>query len=152
MAIAGEIASWPAKTVPADTTVAMAARAMRDDGIGDVLVVDASHRLIGVLTDRDVVVRVVAEARDPKTTPVSEVCTRNPVTLEASAPAEDAVLLMKDHLLHRIAVVDDEGHPVGVITLDDLAASSYVDQSDVLAIIAMIAKAYRERSRALHGL
>jgi CBS domain-containing protein len=152
MAIAGEIASWPAKTVPADTTVAMAARAMRDDGIGDVLVVDGSHRLIGVLTDRDVVVRVVAEARDPKTTPVSEVCTSNPVTLEASAPAEDAVLLMKDHLLHRIAVVDDEGHPVGVITLDDLAASSYADQSDVLAIIARIAKAYRERSRALHGL
>ena len=75
MALAGEISSFPAFTVPLDATVIVAARIMRDREVGDVIVVDQDGRVVGMLTDRDLAVRVVASGRDPHSTKVEDVCT-----------------------------------------------------------------------------
>lgn len=152
MAAIGEIASWPAKTVTTESPVVEAARLMRDDNIGDVVVVDDDGRVVGMLTDRDVAVRVVAEQLDPAATAVGAVCTRDPVTIDATTDAAKAERLMRDRLIHRLPIVDREGRPTGIVSLEDLAASGYIDPGELLETYRTIAQAYRARStHAAHG-
>ncbi|MFV0132406.1 CBS domain-containing protein [Streptomyces sp. HMX87] len=105
------------------TTVARAARLMRERDVGDVLVAYDSD-LFGVLTDRDIVLRAVADGRDPDDTPVGSVCTPPPVvTLGPDDTTDRAVELMRRHAVHRIPVVERGGCPVGIVSLGDLAAA-----------------------------
>ena len=104
---------------PASTKVTDAAAMMRDRAIGDVLVADQG-RLSGIITDRDLVIRVVAEMRDPSQVTLGEVCTGDLTTVEESCPVDEAVQLMREHSLRRLPVVDN-GRPVGIVTLGDLA-------------------------------
>ncbi len=100
-------------------TVATAARLMRDHGIGDV-VVTAHEKATGILTDRDVTIRAVAEGLDPASTSVGDVATHDLVTVEADADLSDAEALMRRHDIRRLPVVED-GFAVGFLTLGDLA-------------------------------
>ncbi|MEG3627930.1 CBS domain-containing protein [Streptomyces poriticola] len=103
------------------TTVTRAARLMRERDVGDVLVAYDSD-LFGVLTDRDIVLRAVADGRDPDDTPVGSVCTPPPVvTLGPEDTTDRAVELMRQHAVRRIPVVEHGGCPVGVVSLGDLA-------------------------------
>ncbi len=105
------------------TTVARAARLMREQDIGDVLVAYDCD-LFGVLTDRDIAVRVVAEGRDPNTTSAGSVCTRPPVVTVAPEDTTDrAVDLMRRYAVRRLPVVERGGCPVGVVSLGDLATT-----------------------------
>jgi CBS domain-containing protein len=149
MALAGEVGAFPAFTTSLDASVVEAARVMRDKEVGDVVVVGDDGRVAGTLTDRDVTVRVVAADLDPEQTRVKEVCTPNPVTVEAIAPVEEAEKLMREHLLHRLPVVDKHGHPIGVLSLEDLAASGYIDDHELRAVMKSIARAYQLRSAAV---
>ena len=100
--------------------LADAARRMRERNIGDVLVLDGTE-VCGVVTDRDIVVRAVAEDRDPKTTKLGDICSRDLVTVSADDSAEAALELMRAHALRRLPVVD-RGTPVGIVSIGDLAS------------------------------
>jgi CBS domain-containing protein len=102
-----------------DDTVADAAVKMRDQNLG-FLPVCLRGRLLGVLTDRDLAMRVLAQHRS-FLTPVGEVMSRDPVTCPASAELEVADGLMRSHRKLRIPCVDDDGRLVGVISLADVA-------------------------------
>jgi CBS domain-containing protein len=149
MALAGEVGAFPAFTIPLDATVVDAAIVMRDKEVGDVVVVDDDGHVAGMLTDRDITVRVVAERRDPERTRVKEVCTPDPVTIDALADVEDAERLMREHLVHRLPVVDREGAPLGLLSLEDLAASGYIQDSELREVMKTIGRAYQLRSAAV---
>jgi CBS domain-containing protein len=102
-------------------TVVEAARQMRLCDVGAVLVDDGLQRTFGILTDRDIAVRVVAEALDPLTTKVGDVCTRAPIVMSQDEDIRRAVKTMRDHAIRRIVVVDDDQRAVGIVSLGDLA-------------------------------
>lgn len=102
-------------------TVEDAATTMRDEDIGDVLVSDHGA-LCGVLTDRDIVARVVAAGRDPATTALGSVCSRELHALGPDDTIEDAVMVLRDHAVRRIPVVDGET-AIGIVSIGDLAVS-----------------------------
>ncbi|GIW94532.1 MAG: CBS domain-containing protein [Pirellulaceae bacterium] len=97
-----------------------AAERMHHRVIGCLLVVDEEKRPIGILTDRDIVERVVSLTRDPLTTPVQEVMSSPVITIHQDAEWHEAVQLMKEHAVRRLAVVGDQGELVGVLSLDDV--------------------------------
>lgn len=119
-------------TLERNQSLVDAARMMRDAAIGDVLVTD-NGRLIGVLTDRDIVVRAVAEARDPGLTTVGEVCSPQVTTVEPDDDLDTAVRLMREQAIRRLPVVDD-GRAVGIVSLGDLAVER--DERSALADIS----------------
>lgn len=119
-------------TVGPLTSLTEAARRMRDSDIGDVLIVD-DGRLAGVVTDRDLVVRAMAEGRDPDETTVHAVCSPDPVTVRPDDSLRHAVELMRAHALRRLPVTDD-GRLVGIVSIGDLAIES--DSRSALAEIS----------------
>jgi CBS domain-containing protein len=94
--------------------------------IGDVLVVDATGLLRGIVTDRDIVIRAVGEGLDPRDTPVGDVMS-SAVTISATASVAEAMQIMRRHDIRRLPVVED-GQPVGIVSLGDLSASSEAGQ------------------------
>ena len=115
----GEVMAPDPVTVAATSTAVEAARAMRDEGVGDVIVVDRNC-ICGILTDRDITVRGVALGRDPSQIRVRDICSRSVATLEPSQTVEEAVRLMREASVRRLPVVDD-GRPVGIVSFSDLA-------------------------------
>jgi CBS domain-containing protein len=101
------------------TSVVEAAALMRDQAIGDVLVEQATGPL-GIVTDRDITTRVVANGRDAKRVTVGEVCTRALTTVAVDTPVEEVIALMSSQAVRRIPVMDGE-RPVGIVSLGDLA-------------------------------
>jgi CBS domain-containing protein len=106
---------------PADT-VASAARKLRDARVGCVVVVRAG-RVTGLLTDRDIALRVVADALDAQSTTVEEIMTTDPFLLDASDTVQSAVNLMQKHGVRRLPIVEPRAGVLGIITADDLVAS-----------------------------
>lgn len=109
-----------------------AARHMRDHAVGDVLVTDG-ERLCGIVTDRDLVVRAMADGFDPKATAVGQVCSRDLVAVEADDDVQHAVDTMRGRAIRRIPVID-QGRLAGVVSLGDLARHN--DEESVLAAIS----------------
>ncbi|HEX6471533.1 MAG TPA: CBS domain-containing protein [Streptosporangiaceae bacterium] len=105
--------------VPLELMLIEAAKLMRDHAIGDVLVTSNGH-LCGVLTDRDIVVRAVAESRDLRRTTVGEVCSADIATVGPDANIDDAVAVMRSRAVRRVPVVEN-GAPIGILTMGDLA-------------------------------
>jgi CBS domain-containing protein len=95
------------------------ARQMRDEDIGAVLVTE-DDRLRGLVTDRDIVVRLVAEGADPNSRSIGDVCSSELVSISPDEHVDQAVQLMRDHAVRRLPVVA-EGHTVGIVSLGDLA-------------------------------
>ncbi len=114
------------------STAADAARKMREADIGPVVVLDGG-RVSGIVTDRDIVVRVVAEGKDPATTPLNAICSENLFTLAPDSPVGTAVKLMKEKAVRRVPIVK-EGKPVGILSLGDVAAER--DSKSVLGRIS----------------
>ncbi|GAA4063108.1 MULTISPECIES: CBS domain-containing protein [Actinomadura] len=108
------------QALPLDATLYEAARIMRDEGIGDVLVT-LGGRLCGLVTDRDIVVRGVAERRDASHTPLGEVCSADLVTVGPDDDLDTAARLMRDQAIRRLPVVDAERRPLGIVSIGDLA-------------------------------
>ena len=105
--------------VSGDTTVADAAKLMRDKDFGGVLCQD-DDQVSGFLTDRDIAVRVVAEGKDPTSTTVSDVATTDLHTLSPDDSVDDAIELVRKHNVRRVPVVED-AKPVGIVSIGDLA-------------------------------
>jgi CBS domain-containing protein len=113
-------------------TVTEAANEMKQGDVGAILVTE-SDVLTGIVTDRDVVVRAVADGRDPDKTTVADVCTSDPTTLSPDEELGDAVRRVKEASIRRLPVVED-GKPVGILSLGDLAER--LDPDSVLADIS----------------
>ena len=107
-------------SIDADKSVAYAAKMMRDEDVGIAPIVEGD-RLVGVLTDRDVAVRVVAEGLDPEKVKVSEVASRDVVTLDPQQDLDEALRLMARHQVRRLPVVEEDGRLVGVVAQADVA-------------------------------
>ncbi|HSG05426.1 MAG TPA: CBS domain-containing protein [Nitrospiria bacterium] len=109
----------PVFTVSPEDTAFRAGELMRDHRIG-CLVVTKEDRPIGLLTDRDLVVRVMTERKDPLFTQVRDIMSMNPVVAAEGLGINDVIRLMKTHAIRRIPVVSGDGKLVGIITMDDL--------------------------------
>ncbi|MDQ4148560.1 MAG: CBS domain-containing protein [Actinomycetota bacterium] len=115
-----EVMTPEPRTLQTTATVEEAAQVMRDDDIGDVIVVDDKGKIQGIVTDRDITLRVVAQSGDPKAVKLEEIASKDIITLPLSGTAEAALSLMRDKAIRRLPIVDD-GKPVGVVSLGDLA-------------------------------
>ena len=110
-------------TVKADAPIVEAARIMRDEDTGIVPVVD-DGRLSGTVTDRDIAVRVVAEGRDAESATVSEVASKDLVTVDPQQGLDEALRLMAQHQVRRLPVVEEDGRLVGIVSQADVARES----------------------------
>ena len=106
-------------TMPGTASVHDAARAMRDSDIGDVIVIE-HNQVCGIVTDRDIAVRIVAESQDPTTTTLADICSHSLLTVTPTDAVEHAVRLMRTHAIRRLPVVE-KGQAVGIVSLGDLA-------------------------------
>jgi CBS domain-containing protein len=119
--------------LPAETTIDEAAKAMRDRNIGDVVVTEGPA-LAGVVTDRDIVVRAVAERRDPGSTPLGTITSRDMIMVQQDATATEAVRMMRDRAVRRLLVCDRDRQLVGILSIGDLALE--MDRDSALADIS----------------
>jgi CBS domain-containing protein len=106
-------------SMPDTASVQEAARAMREQDIGDVIVIK-HNQVCGIVTDRDIVVRIVAEAQDPATTTLADIYSHSLLTVTPTDSIEHAVRLMRDHAIRRLPVLEG-GKAVGIVSLGDLA-------------------------------
>ena len=114
-----EVMTQNPECVSSDTTVADAAKLMRDKDFGGVLCMEGDE-VHGFLTDRDIAVRVVAEGKDPTSTAVGDVATTDLHTLSPDDSVEDAIKLVREHNVRRVPVVEG-AKPVGIVSIGDLA-------------------------------
>jgi CBS domain-containing protein len=118
-----------------DASLVEAAQLMRSQDIGDVVVADGQD-IVGVLTDRDITVRAVADGVDPLTVSARQVCTPHPAVVAPDDPVSTAVALMREKAVRRLPVVE-RGLPVGMVSLGDLAVAQ--DPDSALADISRAA-------------
>jgi CBS domain-containing protein len=114
-----EVMTSDPRTVSASATLEDAAREMGRDDIGAVLVED-NGSLAGILTDRDIVVRAIAERKDPSSTKVGDVASRDVASLTPDQTVEEAIKIVREQNVRRIPVVQD-GRPAGIVSIGDLA-------------------------------
>jgi CBS domain-containing protein len=122
----------PAVTVQAGASLSEAARLMRDADIGDVVVVDGGGP-IGIVTDRDIVVRGLAEEPQAGNLTAGDVCSTELVSIAPDADVEDAVMMMRRASVRRLPVVEG-GQLVGVLSLGEVAIDR--DETSALADIS----------------
>jgi CBS domain-containing protein len=108
------------RTVKTGDSVVDAAKLMRGEDAGIAPILDG-ERLVGVLTDRDIAIRVVAEGKDPATTKVEEVASHALVTLAPDQGLDEALRLMAQHQVRRLPVVEQDGKLVGIVAQADVA-------------------------------
>jgi CBS domain-containing protein len=118
-------------TIEADKPVAYAARMMKDEDVGLAPVVEG-ERLVGTLTDRDIVTRVVAEGRDPQSVTVREVASTDLVTVDPQQDLDEALRLMAGNQVRRLPVVEEDGRLVGVVAQADVAREAKDKQTGEL--------------------
>jgi len=107
-----------------DATIQEAARRMRDLDVGPLPVCGDDDRLAGMVTDRDITVRAVAEGKDPKATKVREVMTQDVIYGFEDQDVADAVRLMEQHQVRRLVVLNRDKRLVGIVSLGDLATEA----------------------------
>lgn len=120
----GELSQQNVITVSPTSGIAAAARVMREAHVGCLIVVEpgreeGSYKVVGVLTDRDIVVAVVARDADPRALTVGDVMTRDPLIANESSPLEVTLTLMEQAGVRRVPVVNSKGALSGVLSLDD---------------------------------
>jgi CBS domain-containing protein len=108
------------QSVAPSATVAEAARLMRDNDIGSLPVVEGG-KVVGVVTDRDIAVRAVAEGKDPQNTKVGDVRSTDIVTVDPQQDLAEALRLMARHQVRRLPVVEEDGRLVGIVAQADVA-------------------------------
>ena len=108
--------------LPVNASVQDAAVRMRDQNIGDIII-EKNGALYGMVTDRDIVIRVIAEGKDARTTDLESICSRDLVTLAPEDSVKDASRVMEEHAVRRLPVVEggSNGKVIGIISLGDIA-------------------------------
>ena len=140
----GEFCNREVTVLPRDASIREAVRLMREKHVGDVIIVDDEHgqrRPAGILTDRDVVIELVAKDVDLDAITVADAMSDAVVTVRESEELDDTIDRMRVHGVRRMPVVDDDGALVGIVTLDNLI--------DVLTnhLSSLVLLTKRERTR-----
>ena len=125
------------RVVTPETPVSEAAQLMKNDDIGSLPILDG-EQLAGMLTDRDIVIRAVAEGKDPRGMPVREVASRELVTVNADEELSRALQLMASQQVRPLPVVDDDGRLVGILAQADVAVEA--KEKDVGEMVEEISK------------
>ena len=127
---ASEIMTANPRTVSPGTTLQEAARLMQSEDVGIVPVVDgeSSRNLVGVVTDRDIALRVVAEGRDPSSVRVSDVMSTNVRTCKADDSVDDVMEVMGSEQVRRVPIVDERGALVGIVAQADIVLDARSDR------------------------
>jgi CBS domain-containing protein len=115
-----ELMTVKPRTVKQGDSIVDAAKLMKGEDTGVAPIVDGD-RLVGVITDRDIAIRVVAEGRDPQSTKVEDVASQNLVTIDPQQDLDEALRLMAQHQVRRLPVVEEDGKLVGIIAQADVA-------------------------------
>jgi len=115
-----ELMTKDPRTIRPDATAVDAARLMRDEDAG-VAPIAEDDRLVGVVTDRDIAIRVVVEAKYPGSTKVTEIASQNVVTIDPQQDLDEALRLMANHQVRRLPVVEEDGKLVGILAQADVA-------------------------------
>jgi CBS domain-containing protein len=123
-------------SIDVDKSVAYAAKMMRDENVGLAPIVEGD-RLVGTVTDRDIVVRVIAEGKNPESTMVREVASTDLVTVEPQQDLDEALKLMAKHQVRRLPVVE-RGRLVGVVAQADVARQA--DDSKTGELVEQISR------------
>jgi CBS domain-containing protein len=110
------------RAIETSTPVAEAARLMSSDDVGALPIVEGD-RLVGMLTDRDITLRVVAEGKDPQATTAGDVASREIVSVDPQQNLDEALRLMAQHQVRRLPVVEEDGRLVGIVAQADVAAT-----------------------------
>jgi CBS domain-containing protein len=119
-----ELMTVKPRTVKQGDSIVDAAKLMKGEDTGIAPIVDGDQRLVGVVTDRDIAIRVVAEGRDPQTTKVEEIASHNLVTIDPQQELDEALRLMAQHQVRRLPVVEEDGKLVGIVAQADVARHS----------------------------
>jgi CBS domain-containing protein len=127
-----EVMTANPRTCKASDTIIDAARIMRDEDIGDVIVTQGDQ-IRGVVTDRDIVVRAIAEGANPGGTQLGDVCSSDVETVTPDTSVDDAIEIMRMRAIRRLPVVDN-GRPIGIVSIGDLALER--DRGSALADIS----------------
>jgi CBS domain-containing protein len=114
-----EVMTQNVVTLPGSAPLTDAARRMKESDIGDVIVT-ADGNMCGLVTDRDIVVRAIAEGRDPQSTTLDEICTHEVATVGPDDSLEQAIGIIREQAVRRVPVVEG-GRPVGIVSIGDLA-------------------------------
>ena len=122
-----EIMSADVEVIAPEATIREAAEKMKDLDVGPLPVCDG-ERLVGMLTDRDIVVRAVALGRDPATTAVEDAMSPEVVYCFDDDDSTDAAQLMQEHQIRRLPIVNRERRLVGIVSLGDLAVETRDEQ------------------------
>jgi CBS domain-containing protein len=117
-------------TVHPETKIPAACQLLEEHNIG-CLLVEEGGKLCGILTDRDIALRVVGAGRDPKETTVRQVMTGDPVHVSVESTLHALTALMHRHHVRRVPIIDDAGRAMGIVTLDDLLALLGDEMSDM---------------------
>jgi CBS domain-containing protein len=137
-----EVMTARPRAVAPQTSIREVARLMESEDVGSLPVVEDGARLVGVVTDRDIAIRVVAAGLDPEATSVGEIASRDLVTLSPEDSLDDALTLMAREQVRRLPIVVREDELVGVVSQADVAHSA--KEKDVGEVVEAI-------SRAPHG-
>ena len=119
-------------TLDSSATAVEAARAMRDSDIGAVIVLDGGTTC-GIVTDRDIAIRAVADGDDPTTINLGSICSQNPSTIAPDASVDEALQIMRREDIRRLPVIEND-QPVGIVSLGDVSIER--DAGDALADIS----------------
>jgi CBS domain-containing protein len=115
-----ELMTVKPRTVKAGDSIVDAAKLMKGEDAGIAPIVDG-EKLVGVITDRDIAIRVVAEGKDPQSTKVEEIASQNLVTIDPQQDLDEALRLMAQHQVRRLPVVEEDGKLVGIVAQADVA-------------------------------
>jgi CBS domain-containing protein len=122
--------------LPASTPIREAARRMRENNIGDI-VVEKDGKLCGIVTDRDIVVRAIADGKNVETAALESICSKEVTSLSPDQNDEDALRLMRQKSIRRLPVLEKNGKVVGIVSLGDLAVDK--DPRSVLGQVSAAA-------------
>ena len=117
-----------------DDSVQTAAQLMKSNHVGPIPVIDRDGKLVGIVTDRDLAIKVVAEDRTPRDTKIADVMSRDPFTCGPNDDVEQVIQTMEEHQVRRIPIVDEECCLVGIVSQADVATRIHEPEKTAEAV------------------